>query len=86
MREYILSAEVQKAVAQLRRPELPWILRIQGEIIRGIHDYMETRMVVPVQPLVTSPITDPLNHDTGTPSLYFACFRDAYRRKPKDPC
>jgi asparaginyl-tRNA synthetase len=58
-----ISASVSKALMHLHRDELPAILRIQGGIIRSIHEFMESKGVIYVNPLMTSPITDPLSHD-----------------------
>ena len=40
------------------------ILRIQTEAIKAIHDYLYDRGLVQMMPVILSPITDPLNHDT----------------------
>ncbi len=40
------------------------ILRIQTEAIKAIHDYLYDRGLVQMMPVLLSPITDPLNHDT----------------------
>jgi asparaginyl-tRNA synthetase len=67
-----ISASVSKALMHLHRDELPAILRIQGGIIRSIHEFMESKGVVHVNPLMTSPITDPLSHDVTEADFVYA--------------
>lgn len=67
-----LPVEIQRAAEHLKRKELPDILRIQGVIIRAIHEFMAERKVIHVMPLMTSPITDPLNHDVTEADFIYA--------------
>ncbi len=72
MEKQSLSPAIQKAIQHLHRPELPKILKIQGEVIKAIHEYMESKNVTPVMPLMTSPITDPLNHSVTEADFKYA--------------
>jgi asparaginyl-tRNA synthetase len=67
-----ISASVSKALMHLHRDELPAILRIQGGIMRSIHEFMESKGVIHVNPLMTSPITDPLSHDVTEADFVYA--------------
>lgn len=40
------------------------ILHIQTEALKALHDYLYDRGLVQLMPVLLSPITDPLNHDT----------------------
>ena len=72
MEKHALSPLIQNAIQHLHRPELPKILKVQGEIIKAIHEFMETKNVTPVMPLITSPITDPLNHSVTEADFKYA--------------
>jgi len=67
-----ISPEIQQAIKHLHRDELPDILKIQGVVIRAIHEFMAQRDIIPVMPLMTSPITDPLNHDVTEADFVYA--------------
>jgi asparaginyl-tRNA synthetase len=67
-----ISASVSKAIKHLHSDELPSILRIQGGIVRSIHEFMESKGVIHVNPLMTSPITDPLSHDVTEADFIYA--------------
>lgn len=72
MDKQTLSPAIAKAVDHLHRPELPKILKVQGEIIKAMHVFMEKHNVTPVMPLMTSPITDPLNHSVTEANFTYA--------------
>ncbi len=67
-----ITPQVEQALAHLQRKELPAILSIQGEIIRSIHTFMDEKGLLCVNPLMTSPITDPLNHDVTEADFIYA--------------
>jgi asparaginyl-tRNA synthetase len=67
-----ISASLSKALMHLHSDELPAILRIQGGIMRSIHEFMESKGVIHVNPLMTSPITDPLSHDVTEADFVYA--------------
>jgi len=67
-----ISSSISKALLHLHRDELPAILKIQGGIIRAIHEFMESKGVIHVNPLITSPITDPLSHDVTEADFIYA--------------
>lgn len=67
-----IAPEVKQAMAHLQRKELPAILSIQGEIIRSMHSFMDEKGVLCVNPIMTSPITDPLNHDVTEADFTYA--------------
>ncbi len=67
-----ISSSISKALQHLRRYELPAILKIQGGIIRAVHEYMESKGVIHVNPIMTSPVTDPLSHDVTEADFFYA--------------
>lgn len=66
------SKLISRAMKHLQRKELAAILKIQGAIIRAIHDFMESKGVIHVNPVMTSPITDPLSHDVTEADFIYA--------------
>ena len=72
MEKQELSPAIKKAIDHLHNPVLPKLLKVQGEIIKAIHEFMETKNVTPVMPLMTSPITDPLNHSVTEADFTYA--------------
>ncbi|MBA5850114.1 hypothetical protein H2684_02115 [Clostridium sp. cel8] len=54
---------LDKAVKKLSRKELPYILRIQQAVLKAVDEYMYSKGVTRVMPLMVAPITDTLNHD-----------------------
>jgi len=67
-----ISSSISKALQHLRRYELPSILKIQGGIIRAVHEFMELKGVIHVNPIMTSPVTDPLSHDVTEADFFYA--------------
>lgn len=67
-----ISSLISKALKHLQRDELPAILKIQGGIIRAVHEFMELKGVIHVNPIITSPVTDPLSHDVTEADFLYA--------------
>ena len=67
-----ISSSISKALQHLRRYELPAILKIQGCIIRAVHEFMESKGVIHINPIMTSPVTDPLSHDVTEADFFYA--------------
>ncbi len=67
-----ISTSIGTAIQHLQRKELAAILKIQGAIIRSIHEFMESKGVIHVNPVITSPITDPLSHDVTEADFIYA--------------
>lgn len=67
-----ISSSISKALQHLRRDELPAILKIQGGIIKAVHEFMESKRVLHINPIITSPVTDPLSHDVTEADFFYA--------------
>src|SRR5690349_14535999 len=64
-----LTPATQAALAKIVNPNLPKILAIQGGIIRSVHDFMSSRGVFQVQPLLLSPTSYYSKPDTADPRV-----------------
>ncbi|MHA1719852.1 MAG: asparagine synthetase A [Promethearchaeota archaeon] len=47
------------------------LLRIQTEAIKSIHDYLYGQNLLQLMPVMLSPITDPLNHETSDAKIKY---------------
>lgn len=57
--------------------QLACVLKIKDEILRAARDYLRGEGFIEILPVILSPITDPLHHDTfdGTVSFYGAPYQ-----------
>ena len=67
-----LTPNAAQALKHLHSSVLPQILTVQGTIIRAAHEFMAQKGLVNVQPLMLSPVTDPLNHEVTEASITYA--------------
>ena len=57
------SSALDSAVKHIKSPELSDVLKIQSCALKAVHDYMFSKGVRQIMPIILSPITDPLSHD-----------------------
>jgi len=67
-----LTPNAAQAIKHLHSNDLPLILKVQGTIIRAAHEFMAGKGVTHIQPLMLSPVTDPLNHEVTEAAITYA--------------